>query len=510
MTGPSPIRPASTASYSSANGTHAERHVGLLVVQLEVAAVGGAQAAGEEQVLHLGADPRRGVRRQPAASTPSPAAAPPRAARAWRPRPAPRSGSPSSRPAGISTNRCPAGWRYCHSTSTRSSSSTASTTAAPGCSSTSRRAVAPSGVDDLVGAQRHHPRRRGAGRSTSTTGQACGTSATGSVSLIPQTLASDGPPTDPDGRSPRARAQPDPAGGGAARCPARRAALRHRRSTCAGSRRRACGPRSRPSRFPCTEPGASTFVDCVATVLAASLNGVPLDLATVVDGRLPLPDLQADNVLVVSSEQLDTGSGAGILRTVDPADGLVYVWTSFEPDDARRAWACFDQPDLKAPHAFTVLAPASWTVTSNSAPGDVVPEGDDAAAGRSPTPPRCRRTSSWSTRARSRDPRGARRPQPRAVRPPVAARLPRARRPGAARAHRGRAGVLRRAVRPAVRPAPLRPGLRAQHGRRDGELGLRHLDRLGALPQRADPPAALATSPTSCCTRWPTCGSATS
>ena len=42
-------------------------------------------------------------------------------------------------------------------------------------------------------------------------------------------------------------------------------------------------------------------------------------------------------------------SSAGILRTVDPTDGLVYVWTSLECDDARRLWACFDQPDLKAP-----------------------------------------------------------------------------------------------------------------------------------------------------------------
>ncbi|WP_148616481.1 aminopeptidase N [Nocardioides rubriscoriae] len=130
--------------------------------------------------------------------------------------------------------------------------------------------------------------------------------------------------------------------------------------------------------FSCAEPGATTFVDCVATVLAASLNGQPLDVATVVDGRLPLTGLQADNVLVVESEQLDTTSAAGILRTVDPVDGLVYVWTSFEADDARRAWACFDQPDLKAPHGFTVLAPASWTVTSNSAP-DVVEDGPGAA-----------------------------------------------------------------------------------------------------------------------------------
>ena len=46
--------------------------------------------------------------------------------------------------------------------------------------------------------------------------------------------------------------------------------------------------------------------------------------------------------------------------------------------------------------------------------------------------------------------------------------------------------LLRRAVRPAVRAGALRPGLRAQHGRRDGELGLRHLDRQRALPQHPD------------------------
>ncbi len=123
--------------------------------------------------------------------------------------------------------------------------------------------------------------------------------------------------------------------------------------------------------FRCHQPGATTFVDCLAEVRAATLNGRALDLGTVTEGRIPLPDLAADNVLVVSSAQADTGSGAGVLRTVDPSDKLVYVWTSFEPDDARRVWACFDQPDLKAPHAFTVLAPESWTVTSNSAPESI-------------------------------------------------------------------------------------------------------------------------------------------
>ncbi|GAB3769724.1 aminopeptidase N [Nocardioides ginsengisegetis] len=140
--------------------------------------------------------------------------------------------------------------------------------------------------------------------------------------------------------------------------------------------------------FRCTTPGASTFVDCAAEVRSATLNGRELDLSTVAEGRIPLPDLAADNVLLVHAAQSDTGSGAGILRTVDPSDKLVYVWTSFEPDDARRAWACFDQPDLKAPHAFTVSAPESWTVTSNGAPDSVEDLDDGGRVWRFPDTPR--------------------------------------------------------------------------------------------------------------------------
>lgn len=140
--------------------------------------------------------------------------------------------------------------------------------------------------------------------------------------------------------------------------------------------------------FDCAEPGASTFVDCVADIRQATLNGVPLDVTTAERGRLPLSDLQAENVLVVAAGQSDTASSAGILRTVDPSDKLVYVWMSFEADDARRVWACFDQPDLKAPHAFTVTAPESWTVTSNCPPDDVSPAADASRVWTFPdTPP---------------------------------------------------------------------------------------------------------------------------
>ena len=119
--------------------------------------------------------------------------------------------------------------------------------------------------------------------------------------------------------------------------------------------------------FTCREPGAATFVDCVADIRSATLNGVALDPATAERGRLPLPDLLAENVLVVASSQSDTASAHGIQRTVDPSDKLVYLWTSLECDFARMLWANFDQPDLKAVHGFTAMAPETWTVLSNSA-----------------------------------------------------------------------------------------------------------------------------------------------
>jgi aminopeptidase N len=122
--------------------------------------------------------------------------------------------------------------------------------------------------------------------------------------------------------------------------------------------------------FTCAEPGRATFVDCVAGVISATLNGV--ELGTAAEGRLALDDLQEHNTLVVESVQKDTAEGSGAHKATDPADGEVYVWTSFEPDEARFVWACFDQPDLKAPHAFTVAAPARWTVVSNS--GDATVE----------------------------------------------------------------------------------------------------------------------------------------
>jgi aminopeptidase N len=128
--------------------------------------------------------------------------------------------------------------------------------------------------------------------------------------------------------------------------------------------------------FACSDAGATTFVDCAASVSSAILNGVEVPLEQVREGRIELTDLSDHNVLVVACEQQDTASQRGVQRCVDPGDQQVYVWTTFEPDNARMCWACFDQPDLKAPHAFTVLAPAAWTVLSNSAVETVTTEGE--------------------------------------------------------------------------------------------------------------------------------------
>ena len=48
-----------------------------------------------------------------------------------------------------------------------------------------------------------------------------------------------------------------------------------------------------------------------------------------------------------------SNTGEGLHRFVDPADGAVYLYAQTFLDDAQRMFACFDQPDLKAPVTLT-------------------------------------------------------------------------------------------------------------------------------------------------------------
>ena len=115
--------------------------------------------------------------------------------------------------------------------------------------------------------------------------------------------------------------------------------------------------------------GASTWIDLVAGgVRSAVLNGVELDVSGYrEDDGITLPDLAESNELVVEADCRFMNTGEGLHRFVDPVDKGVYLYSQFETGDAKRMFACFDQPDLKATYDLTVLAPADWKVISNGA-----------------------------------------------------------------------------------------------------------------------------------------------
>ncbi|MEU4996392.1 aminopeptidase N [Streptomyces sp. NPDC021622] len=122
-------------------------------------------------------------------------------------------------------------------------------------------------------------------------------------------------------------------------------------------------------RFDSAEANAETFIDLVApAVHEVVLNGHSLDVAAVFrDARIALKHLEAGpNELKVVADCDYTNTGEGLHRFVDPVDQQAYLYTQFEVPDARRVFASFEQPDLKATFQFTVKAPTGWTVVSNS------------------------------------------------------------------------------------------------------------------------------------------------
>jgi aminopeptidase N len=120
--------------------------------------------------------------------------------------------------------------------------------------------------------------------------------------------------------------------------------------------------------FDCRRPGEGTFIDLVAErVLSATLNGAAIDVSGYTEaGGLPLTGLAETNTLVVTADCRYSNTGEGLHRFADPVDGQVYLYTQFEPADAKRMFACFDQPDLKATFTLHVTAPFDWQVVSNT------------------------------------------------------------------------------------------------------------------------------------------------
>ena len=85
--------------------------------------------------------------------------------------------------------------------------------------------------------------------------------------------------------------------------------------------------------------------------------------------RIILPVLDpGEHAVEIGARGLYSNSGQGLHRFHDPVDGATYLYTHFEPSDARRAWPVMEQPDLKTRFSLEVTHPRGWTVMSNTRP----------------------------------------------------------------------------------------------------------------------------------------------
>jgi aminopeptidase N len=115
-----------------------------------------------------------------------------------------------------------------------------------------------------------------------------------------------------------------------------------------------------------TAHAPSTFVELICDELVeATLDGTPLPPSVHTGERLELTDLGGRHELVVRARMHYSHDGEGLHKFVDPADDATYLCATSSVDNAKRWFACFDQPDLKAHFAFTVACPAEWTVFGN-------------------------------------------------------------------------------------------------------------------------------------------------
>ncbi|BBZ22479.1 aminopeptidase N [Mycolicibacter hiberniae] len=119
--------------------------------------------------------------------------------------------------------------------------------------------------------------------------------------------------------------------------------------------------------------GSDTVIDIAAeTIHSATLNGRALDISGYDESvGIALDGLAEHNTVEVDAQCFYSNTGEGLHRFVDPVDDEVYLYSQFETADAKRMFACFDQPDLKATFDITVTAPQHWQVVSNGATVDV-------------------------------------------------------------------------------------------------------------------------------------------
>lgn len=119
--------------------------------------------------------------------------------------------------------------------------------------------------------------------------------------------------------------------------------------------------------FSSSTTGAETFLNYLGdSVESVTLNETSLDTHLVAgSARILLPELEHDNTVIIRSHSRYSHSGEGLHRFVDPVDAQVYLYSQFEPADARRVYPNMEQPDLKAAFHVTMIGPDNWTIASN-------------------------------------------------------------------------------------------------------------------------------------------------
>ncbi|MGW4490152.1 aminopeptidase N [Amycolatopsis sp. NPDC004368] len=133
--------------------------------------------------------------------------------------------------------------------------------------------------------------------------------------------------------------------------------------------------------------GAFVFLDFAGQVESVECNGRELGPDAHEGTRVWLPVCPGENTVRVTGFAAYSRTGEGLHRFEDPLDGRVYVHTKFEPFAAHRVFACFDQPDLKAPVDLTVTADASWVVVANTGPSGLSRDGERSTWRFGRTPP---------------------------------------------------------------------------------------------------------------------------
>ena len=115
----------------------------------------------------------------------------------------------------------------------------------------------------------------------------------------------------------------------------------------------------------CSAP--STWLDYQGDAVTALLVDGEPRLVEFDGARIQLRDLPTGRpcVIEVQGASRYSRTGEGLHRFHDPADGQTYLYTQYEPADARRVFPCFEQPDIKPRFDFEFTGPSQWQLLSN-------------------------------------------------------------------------------------------------------------------------------------------------